>query len=773
MSASVTPSSDQFLDVVHDGPVGLLLIAVDEPERGRILSVNPAVCELLDYSEEELLERTVQSISHPDEVGRERAEFERLLAGERGAFDVERRLITSAGEERWVRLYVSLLGAAEERPRHVVAQVIDISELKRLLARQATMIGSAIDAIVGIDAEGLVTEFNPAAERVFGYAREVVMGRPMAELLIPARLRQTHRAAVRRLMGGAAPRILGRRVETTAMRADGAEFPIELMVTRAQEEPPEFTAFIYDLTERQAAERALEDSERRYRQIVETGSEGMWMLDADHRTSFVNPRMAEILGLRPQDMLGKHPFDFMDEEGREITRGALDRRRQGVRESYQCKFIRRDGQPVWAWLAASPMIEEDGSYGGSLAMVTDVSDFVRAEQEREKLQAQLNQSQRLETVGKLAGGVAHDFNNLLAVILNYAALLKEELPVSAEAEEGLDEIRRAAERGAALTRRLLAFSRRDTGRPETLDLRRVLMDLRRLLERALGKDIELEIDVIGELPPVVADVHQLEQVLLNLVVNARDAMPDGGQLTIKLRELSLDEEDARLRADAKPGRYACVEVTDTGTGMDAEVAAQAFDPFFTTKPSGEGTGLGLAMVYGIATNAGGHVTLDSRPGEGTKIAVHLPAASRRTDRVEPPGPPTPRPAAGQTILVVDDEDPVRTIAARILSRHGYEVVEAAGGEEALAVYRTLERTPDLLLTDVAMPRMSGLELARRLPEERPPAPPVVFMSGYSGASVSTPEALERAAGFLQKPFSSETLLHQVGEALAAGARPPV
>ena len=306
-----------------------------------------------------------------------------------------------------------------------------------------------------------------------------------------------------------------------------------------------------------------------------------------------------------------------------------------------------------------------------------------------------------------------------------------------------------------------------------MDVTKVVADVRRMLKRTMGAEIEFEVEQIGEVPPVVADVHQLEQVLLNLAINARDAMPEGGKLDIRLRELSLDEEDARMRADAQPGRYACIEVSDTGTGMTPEVAAQAFDPFFTTKPAGEGTGLGLAMVYGIITNAGGHVTLDSRPGEGTTIALHLPAAARRVDTADPPGPPVPRPAAGQTILLVDDENPVRAIAARILTKHGYEVVDAAGGEEALAVYRTMERIPDLMLTDVAMPRMSGLELARRLPEERPPAPPVVFMSGYSGASVSTPEALERAAGFLQKPFNAEELLHRVGEALAAGARPPV
>jgi two-component system, cell cycle sensor histidine kinase and response regulator CckA len=388
-----------------------------------------------------------------------------------------------------------------------------------------------------------------------------------------------------------------------------------------------------------------------------------------------------------------------------------------------------------------------------------VTEWVRSAREREELQSQLHQSQRLETVGQLAGGVAHDFNNLLSVILNYAAFLQEELADQPEAAEGLEEIRRAAEAGAALTGRLLAFSRRDAGRPQTLDLRRVVGDVRRMLERTMGKSVELEIRAPDPLPLVTVDVHQLEQVLLNLAVNARDAMPNGGHLTIELRE---------------ENGQACVEVSDTGVGMDVEVAARAFEPFFTTKPAGAGTGLGLAMVYGIVTQAGGEVTLQSSPHEGTTVTFSLPAAQRvEGTPAADDGEGAPRPAAGQTVLLVDDEDPVRTVAARILTRHGYRVVEAGGGEEALALCEALDQPPDLLLTDVAMPKTSGCELARRLDAERPPAPPVVFMSGYSGASVAAPEDLERAAGFIQKPFDAHALLHVVGEALAAGTRAPV
>jgi two-component system cell cycle sensor histidine kinase/response regulator CckA len=369
--------------------------------------------------------------------------------------------------------------------------------------------------------------------------------------------------------------------------------------------------------------------------------------------------------------------------------------------------------------------------------------------------------------------VAHDFNNLLAVILNYADYLKEEVADRPEAEEGLEEIRRAAERGAALTGRLLAFSRRDSGRPETLELPRVVGDVRRLLERTLGKTVELEINMGEELSPVTVDVHQLEQVLLNLAINARDAMPDGGRLQMNLGDVVLDEAEARRRTDALPGRYARIEVIDTGTGMAPDVADHAFDPFFTTKPAGEGTGLGLAMIYGIVTSAGGHLTLDSAPGEGTTIAVHLPAATKSVDEHVENAIPVPPVARGQKILVVDDEDAVRRITGRILTRHGYEVVEAAGGEEALAIYHGMERPPDLVLTDVAMPRVSGIELAGRLNGDSGDAPPVIFMSGYSGKHAPDSAALESAAGFLQKPFAASALLSEVGEVLAGSVHAPV
>jgi PAS domain S-box-containing protein len=758
MFFSPSPSSEQLFEVLRESPTGMAVVQATEPGRGRFLMVNEALCELLRYSEEQLLRLTFQDVSHPDDVAQDVALYEQMIAGEVQSYGLEKRLIASDSEVRWVRLHVSLLRDEQDAPLYTVGQAVDITELKRALTSQAALIDSALDAIVGMDAQGLITEFNPAAERAFGYSKAVAVGRPLAELIIPVAHRAAHAEGFRRVVEGGEQRVIGKRIELTALRADGSEFPIELTITRTQDDPPAFTGFIRDLTERRTAAQALEESERRYRRIAETAAEGIWMLDADHRTSFVNPRAAEMLGLRPQDMEGKHPFEFASEDSRDVVREALDRRRDGVRDAYEARFVHRDGREVSVRTSASPLYEDDGTYAGVLWMVSDVTEWVRAAREREELQVQLHQSQRLETVGKLAGGVAHDFNNLLSVVLNYAAFLQEELTDHPEAVEGLAEIRRAAEGGAALTGRLLAFSRPDAGRPETLDLRRVVADVRRLLARTLGKSVELEVRAPDELSPVTVDLHQIEQVLLNLAVNARDAMPDGGRLSIELRE---------------EGGFVCLDVADTGSGMNDEVAARAFEPFFTTKPSGAGTGLGLAMVYGIVTQAGGQVSVRSAPGEGTCVTVKLPMAKTLDEGDDERERLTPRPADGQTILLVDDEDSVRSVAARILGRHGYRVIEAGGAEEAMSLFETLDPRPRLLLTDVAMPKVSGVELARMLAGNGAEPLTVVFMSGYSGASVPSPEALERAAAFIQKPFTPETLLHAVGEALATGSRAPV
>ena len=650
----------------------------------------------------------------------------------------------------WVRVHVSLIRDAAGAPLFTVGQIVDIGALKETAGRLAAVIDTSLDAVITADAAGTILEFNPAAERMFGVSAAEVVGASV-DLVVPAE----RRAALRRLLAGEDRELLGRRLEMNARRADGEEFPVELAITRIQADPPRFSGFIRDMRDTRSAQQALAESERRYRQIVETTSEGIWTIDAEARTTFVNRRTADILGYEPEELVGGDPLELLDPGSRDRATEALRRRREGQEDHYFVTFLRRDGQPVDVEMSATPLYHEDGSYAGSLAMMTDVTARLRAERERAELEARLHQTQRLETVGQLAGGVAHDFNNLLSVIEGYADYVEGEVADRPGAVAGIAEIRRAADRAASLTRQLLTFGRRDVAHPERVDLRSVVRDVRGLLGRTLDEQVELKLELPDEPACVEIDVHQFEQVLLNLSVNARDAMPDGGRLTLALRH----------RDDG------CVELTaaDSGTGMTDEVRARAFDPFFTTKPSGQGTGLGLATVYGIVSQAGGEVRLESEPGKGTRVVVELPGSPALAGEAAARRGPTPGRPAGR-----------RSCWSRTRRRCGRWLPRSCA---ATATRWWRRRAPRRRWRSSArstrrrtwssptwpMPRMSGVELAARLGKS---APPVVFMSGYTDASVGNPDVLARSAGFLQKPFSAAALLHRVGEALA-GVAPSV
>jgi PAS domain S-box-containing protein len=557
---------------------------------------------------------------------------------------------------------------------------------------------------------------------------------------------------------------MGADLNIYGLRSDGSEFPAEISRSSIETEAGRHaTAAIRDVTSSRAAERKFE-------QFLEFAPDAIVGVDPSGTIVLVNQQAEGLFGYNRDELIGEKVETLVPERFRQAHPGYREHyfeepRTRAMGAGVELYAVRKDGSEFPAEISLSSIETEDGTL--ATAAVRDISD--RAESEREKaLQEQLDQSRRLESVGQLAGGIAHDFNNILGVIMNYAEFVSDELPADSKAAEDVEEIRRAAERAAALTRQLLIFSRREVVQPELLDLCRVVSQLENLLHRALGERVELETRFEDGVAAVEADPGQVEQVLVNLAVNARDAMPDGGRLLIEVENAELDEEYAYMHPNTAAGAYVRLKVSDTGIGMDEETIERAFEPFFTTKGKGEGTGLGLATVYGIVTGAGGRVDIYSEPGVGTTIKVHLPARSAAPspgrDQVKE------RPAGnGEVILVVEDEADVRRMAERILSKGGYSVIGTTGGEEALEICRKPEQVIDLLLTDVIMPRMLGTELVEQVKTIRPELS-VVFMSGYSH-DVLAPQALAEQGGaaFIEKPFNSSDLLRIVRGLLDAQA----
>jgi two-component system cell cycle sensor histidine kinase/response regulator CckA len=519
-----------------------------------------------------------------------------------------------------------------------------------------------------------------------------------------------------------------------------------------------------------AAERRFERELRAARELFEDAFEnapiGMAMIaapGAENEGQFirVNRALAEIAGLSEEELLTMSPSDITHPDDRTETDVGVARMLRGevLEHMVRKRYVRPNGDVRWVVVRAQLVHDSDGKPLHALGVIADVHSQVEAEEESQRLEAMLHQAQKLEGIGQLAGGIAHDFNNLLAVILNYVELAQRDELL----EEALCEIDRAARRAAELTKQLLVFSRQEVAQPVVLDLNLLVEETQNFLLRTIGEDIQLCTELhAGELA-VRADKAQLEQTLINLAVNARDAMPGGGRLQIETRCADLSHRAGR--AVALPGgRYAEIRVADTGTGMSPDVLARVFEPFYTTKERGQGTGLGLAMVYGIATGAGGTVLIDSEPGEGTTVRVLLPHAEAPVEPEHPDRPLVIPPAHGRRVLVAEDEDSVRRLITRILAEHGYDVVVARDGEEALAL---AEQGPpvDTLLTDIVMPGMKGTTLARQL-IARMPDLHVVFMTGYT----DRPAQIPPNARLVLKPFRADELLRQVGASPTEAAR---
>lgn len=507
-----------------------------------------------------------------------------------------------------------------------------------------------------------------------------------------------------------------------------------------------------------AVRRERRAGEARFRRVVDSAMMGILFWDAQGKITDANDQFLKIVGYTREDLkAGRIDWRaMMPPEYEPADAKALEALAAGTGTPVEKEYIRKDGSRV-PILVGGALLDDPAHPG--VAFVLDIT-------ERKQLQQQLIQSQKMEAVGRLAGGIAHDFNNLLTAIFGYADLLAEQLPEDSPARKDVEEIQKASQRAASLTGQLLAFSRRQVLQPVVLSLNDVVENVEKMLHRILGEDIELHTALAPELGNTRADAGQIEQMIMNLAVNARDAMPTGGKLTIETANVDLDAAYAAQHQPVIPGRFVMLAVSDTGIGMDDATKARIFEPFFTTKEAGKGTGLGLATVYGIVKQSGGYVWLYSEPGNGAAFKIYLPRVDAQRDAPVVASEPVGTVVGTETVLVAEDDPLLLPLTRELLTKLGYHVLEARGSAEALAVARGHRGDIHLLVSDVVMPRGGGFQLAQQLLAERPGLR-VLYVSGYTDETVVRHGLLERGLNYLQKPFTSAVLARKVREVLDA------
>ena len=517
--------------------------------------------------------------------------------------------------------------------------------------------------------------------------------------------------------------------------------------------------------QRKLAETALRESEEKFRQFYDEAPVGYHELDTKGRITRVNRRELEMLGYTAGEMLGKPLWNFFVEEDttRHVTMAKLGGD-VSFHDTFERTFRRKDGTTLSVLVEDRLLRDKSGQIIGIRSTVEDITERRQTQEALQKSEEQLRQWQRVEAIGRLAGGVAHDFNNLLMTIKGCSELLLNAFDRRDPRREEVEEILKAGERATSLTRQLLAFGRRQVLQPQVLDLNSLVMNMDKMLRRLIGEDIQLVTVLDQELWSVKVDPGMIEQVVMNLAVNSRDAMPNGGKLTIETANIVHDENYASRHISMKPGYYVMVAVSDNGCGMDKETQSHLFEPFFTTKEKGKGSGLGLSTVYGIIKQSGGNIWTYSEPGQGTTFKIYLPRVEKTARVYKPQVGPAIVPGGTETILLVEDEEAVRTMVSKILKNKGYTVLEAAHSKEAFEVCERHEGPIHLMVTDVIMPQMSGRELAERLASLLPEMK-VLYMSGYPDNTIIQHGVLEPGTAFLQKPFTLSSLEVKVREVL--------
>ena len=750
MAHDIPPLSlDAYRLVFEANPHPILLF---ETGTWRILAANEAAARLYGWSTDDLGAMTLHDIR--PEAGRDG--FTPRASAVPGAITHVGHVVHQARDGRLIDVDITTAGVALDDGRQarlsVITDVTSMRQLQETRERLAAVVRGSHDAIILTDLRGRIQSWNPGAERMFGYGEDEVTGKPIT-IIHPLGDGPNFREMAAEVVAGRAVRVF----RGDARHKDGRALVVSMTLSPTYDGTGNvvgISGIERDVTERHLAERELRDSEARFARLFQSDLILAAVINRETATiQDVNETFARFFGMKRTDIAGGSVHFvaemWLDAALRQVVLGAWARGEpiRGVEVGFQTR-----GGPRYALLSVHAMPDRDEE----IVVMVDIT-------ERRRLEAQLSEARRLEALGRLAGGVAHDFNNMLSVMAGYAELIEEQLPPGSSARQDLQEVKSAAARATELTRQLLAFGRRQMLQPRTIDLNRVVKQTETFLKRVLGEHVTLQLTLSDGPLWVEADPSQIEQVLLNLASNARDAVDASGVVQITTKSRMLARGWAQERG-LPAGLAAELAVRDTGRGMDPETLQRIFEPFFTTKDVGEGTGLGLATVYGIVKQSGGHIDAASTPGQGSLFRVILPIVVE-PDAVAEPVAQERAEGGNETILLVEDERAVATLAESLLRRIGYKVLVAYSAAEAIAAAAAYPNPIDLVLTDVVMPGASGRDLVEKLRGSRPKIR-VLYMSGYPADAIVRHGVAEGDTPFLQKPFTMVSLASKIRQALS-------
>jgi two-component system cell cycle sensor histidine kinase/response regulator CckA len=751
-------SEEKYRRLVEDSLQGLSIIQDD-----RIVFCNKAIAAISGYSVEELLSLE-DSIALTSEEDRPAVLMrkEKRLAGMAVPSRYEHRIVRKDGTIRWVEVYASLTEYNGRPATQVVS--LDITERKQVEAslreseERFRLITETIDEVFWIfDVEKRrITYLSPAFDRIWGFSRLELVDNPKSDLhWVHPEDRDLVRDSFENLETG---RLMN--YEYRIFRPDGTiryiwhrGYPIRNRAGKIKQ----YVGVGHDITAFKNAHEALQESREYYNQIINRISDPFFIKDRDHRFVLVNDALCAFIGKRREELLGQTLVELVPSE---LATSLWDQEEEVFetgRENFSEDVLRDSSGNLRHVMAKRSLFINNSGEKQIIGILRDITEYKR-------LEAQLLQAQKMEAVGVLAGGVAHDFNNLLTVVKGYSEILMESLDPDDPRRSDVEQIANAGQHAAALTTQLLAFSRKQILRPKILSLNDVLVETNKMLRRLIGEDIKLITSVETGLGLVKADPVQMQQIIMNLVVNARDAMPRGGILTIETADIAIDEHYVRNHPPAVAGPYVMLAISDNGIGMDTATRDHIFEPFYTTKAKGKGTGLGLSTVYGIVKQSDGFIWVYSEPGKGTTFKIYLPRVEGSISRNPTNGKLKSDIRCAETLLVAEDESSVRALAGRILRDRGYKVLEASNGKEALDIAQRHAGTVHMVITDVIMPEMGGKTLTTQLKAVRPDIK-TLYVSGYPDNAIVHQGILDLEVAFLQKPFTVESLAQKVREVL--------